>query len=129
MDVTLQGVQQVSEQPLVHGRPFELRDTEHGGARTRTELTPLLLCHRGPPETQVHVNVLLCMGGLTTMYTLRENESYTVVTVGTEGKTCNIDGQYFITIDLSSIIEVVSTHCECFVGILSPLPQLQRDVF
>lgn len=41
--VALQGEEQVGQEPLVQGRPLELRDAEHGGARARAELTPLLL--------------------------------------------------------------------------------------
>lgn len=63
MDVVLQCKQQVSEQPLVRGRPFELRDTEHGGAWPRTELTSLLLCRGRPTEAKVHTYVPLNLGG------------------------------------------------------------------
>lgn len=41
--VALQGEEQVGQEPLVQGRPLELRDAEHGGARARAELTLLLL--------------------------------------------------------------------------------------
>lgn len=63
MDVTLQCKQQVSEQSLVHGRPFELWDAEHGGAWTGAELPSLLLRHGRPPEAQVHTDVPFQLSG------------------------------------------------------------------
>ena len=54
VDVGLQGKQEVGQQPLVHGRPFELWDAEHGGPRAGAELPPLLLRHGHAPEAQVH---------------------------------------------------------------------------
>lgn len=63
MDVALQRKQQVSEQPLVHGRPLELWDAEHGGSWARAELTSLLLRHGHPPKAQVYADVLLHRGG------------------------------------------------------------------
>lgn len=53
MHVRLQGEQQVSEQPLVHRRPLELWDAEHGRAWAGAELPALLLGHGHAPETQI----------------------------------------------------------------------------
>lgn len=60
--VGLQSEQQVGEQPLVHGRPLELWDAEHGGAGAGAELAPLLLRHGHAPEPQVHTQVPLQLG-------------------------------------------------------------------
>lgn len=62
MHICLQGKQQVSEQPLVHWRPLEFWDSEHGGARAWAELTPLLLSHGHTPETQINAQVPLQLG-------------------------------------------------------------------
>lgn len=59
MHVRLQSEEQVGEEPLVHGRPLELWDAEHGGARPWAELPPLLLRHGHPAEAQVHPQVPL----------------------------------------------------------------------
>lgn len=67
MDVTLQCKQQVSEQSLVHGWPFELWDAEHGGAWAGAELTPLFLRHGHPPEAQIHTYVPLHLRGKAAM--------------------------------------------------------------
>lgn len=70
MHVALQRKQQVGEQPLVHGRPLELRDAEHGGAWAGAELSPLLLRHGHPPKAQVHADVLLHGSGRPSVQTL-----------------------------------------------------------
>lgn len=67
MHVSLQGEQQVSEQPLVHGGPLELWDAEHGGPWAGAELAALLFCHRHAPEAQVHTQVPLQLGSATTV--------------------------------------------------------------
>lgn len=65
--VSFQGEQQVSEQPLVHGRPLEFWDAEHSGARAGAELPALLLRHRHASETQVDAQVPLQLRRSTTM--------------------------------------------------------------
>lgn len=54
MHVSLQGEQQVGEQPLVHWRPLEFWDAEHGRAWAGAELPALLLRHGHAPETQIN---------------------------------------------------------------------------
>lgn len=54
MYISLQGEQQVSQQPLVHWRPFEFWDAEHGCAWAGAKLPTLLLCHWHAPKTQVN---------------------------------------------------------------------------
>lgn len=67
MHISLQGEQQVSEQPLVHRRPLEFWDAEHGCARAGAELPALLLRHGHAPEAQVHTEVPLQLGCGATM--------------------------------------------------------------
>lgn len=54
MHIRLQSEKQVSEQSLVHRRPLEFWDAEHGGSWAGTELPPLLLCHGHASETQIN---------------------------------------------------------------------------
>lgn len=67
MHISLQGKQQVSEQSLMHGRPLEFWDAEHGGAGTGAELSPLLLRHGHASETQVDSQVPFQLGCSTTV--------------------------------------------------------------
>lgn len=67
MHVSLQGEQQISEQPLVHWGPLELRDAEHGGPRAGAKLPTLLFGHRHAPEAQVHTQVPLQLGSAATV--------------------------------------------------------------
>lgn len=62
MHVSLQSKQQVREQPLVHWRPLEFWDAEHGRAWAGAELPALFLCHGHAPETQVDTQVPLQLG-------------------------------------------------------------------
>lgn len=62
MYIGLQGKEQVSQQPLVHWRPLEFWDAEHGCAWARTELPTLLLGHGHAPETQVDTEIALQLG-------------------------------------------------------------------
>lgn len=71
MHVRLQGEQQIGEQPLVHWRPLEFWDAEHGRARAGAELAPLLLRHRHTPETQIDAQVPLQLGCGATVEGLR----------------------------------------------------------
>lgn len=77
MDVTLQCKQQVSEQSLVHGWPFELWDAEHCSAWARAELTSLFLCHGHPPEAKIHMYVPFHLGDQAAMQTLIEDQLIT----------------------------------------------------
>lgn len=74
--VSLQGEQQVSEQPLVHRRPLELRDTKHGRARARAELPTLLLRHGHAPETQIDTQVSLQLGCSATVEGLQHGREW-----------------------------------------------------
>lgn len=71
MHVGLQSKQQVSQQPLVHWRPLEFWDAEHGGAWTGAELPPLLLRHGHASEAQIDPQVPLQLSGSTTMQGLQ----------------------------------------------------------
>lgn len=62
MHISLQCEQQVSEQPLVHWRPLEFWDAEHGCAWAWAELPTLLLRHGHAPETQINTKVPLQLG-------------------------------------------------------------------
>lgn len=57
MDVALQCKQQVGEQSLVRGGPFELGDAKHCSAWARAELMSALLCCGRPLKAQVHTDV------------------------------------------------------------------------
>lgn len=74
MHVSLQGKQQVSEEPLMHGGPFEFWDAEHCGARPGAELAALLLRHGHAPETQVNAQVSLQLCRTTTMEGLQQTQ-------------------------------------------------------
>lgn len=71
MHISFQGEKQVSEQPLVHGRPLEFWDAEHGGARTGAELPALFLRHGHASETQVNTQVPLQLRCRTTVQGLQ----------------------------------------------------------
>lgn len=72
MHICLEGKQQVSEQPLVHGRPLEFWDAEHSGAWARTELPALFLCHGHASKTQINTQVPLQLGCTATMKGLKQ---------------------------------------------------------
>lgn len=78
MHVSLQGEQQVSEQPLVHRGPLELWDAEHGGPWAGAELPALLLRHGHSPEAQVHTQVPLQLGCAATVQGLCDTRTVSV---------------------------------------------------
>lgn len=71
--IALQGEQQVGEKTLVHGRPLEFWDTEHGGARSGAELSSLFLCHRHATKAQIHTEVPLHLTREAAMKSLQKN--------------------------------------------------------